>query len=99
MRVIPWRAKCGDQRAGSTKHQNPSSKEAPIFKHQISKRRTWSLVFAVSLVLGAWCLVLGIWSLLKEPGNLPMGQRQHVRLFRAVIQGTKSANLLEVTHG
>ena len=58
MRVIPWRARCGDQRAGSSKHQASSSKEAPIIKHQIRRAPLWSLVFAVSLELGAWNLEL-----------------------------------------
>ena len=46
---------------GSTKHQAPSTKEAPSTKHQRAdahEPHLWSLKFGASLELGAWSLEL-----------------------------------------
>ena len=44
-------------RAKSTKHQAPSSTEAPIPKLQAPIVENWNLKFLWSLVLGAWCFL------------------------------------------
>jgi uncharacterized membrane protein len=47
--------------APSTKHQAPEKHQAPITKQQLESAksaRLWSLLFGISLVLGAWNLEL-----------------------------------------
>jgi hypothetical protein len=54
-------AMIGDRKNQNSKHQAPSSREAPKFKHQTTSEGLpsfWILVLDASLELGAWSLVL-----------------------------------------
>src|SRR5438552_9685401 len=58
----------------STKHQAPSSREAPTFKPKFpcgdAAPATWDLLLGASLELGAWCLVLFITMSFHPPEDL-----------------------------
>src|ERR1700682_4949774 len=87
------------------KHQAPKSKLQRSTNIQTSNLEAKDLELGVCCFSGAWCwlllwsLVLGIWSLLEQPRDLRVRQRQHARLLRAVIEGSKRADLFEPAHG